>query len=369
MISFFFGAGASKCLGMPDMGELYDELKRRCETDTQKAIMKSYVSQGVESLYTDIIQACDMQNNKIITKMHYVSGDISTSYEKLREEMKQLQAILRDILLDKLEPNDNLESYQDMLHSIGIGPSPSDIVTTNYDLVLDTIFEHEIVDGFVKDDYKKGLYSWDDDWQRGPHDTRVVKLHGSINWQYSRDKNGRQRWFDKHPYTNIEKLPRPGRRPKDRDVMLLPVLHHKNYERRPFEALFRQFQKILGGTDLLVAIGYSFNDKPINDEIKKRLGTTLSLLSVTPEAWQETLDAFRENTDSSKTPVQILVCDGVPYAQSEPNSYSLYTYNSGFGVGTVDKIRLVIDAVQAHKEGTKQLQVKYMNKKERKRCR
>ena len=363
MTTFFFGAGASMCLGLPDMAGLKREMNDRCTSIIHKSILELYADQNLEELCRDVQQALDTKHNKIINNMLHTKSRISGT--ELYEKLTELQTILREILLDKLEPSDDLEQYTKMLNQIGIGVKQCDIITTNYDLIIDRCLKQNMVDGFVNDDNKENIKVWEDDWKLIENGTRVIKLHGSINWQNHKDKNYRiSKSGNQVRY--VEKLPVPGHRGTDRDVMLLPALNSKDYDKHPFNALYDQFVKIIDNTDLLVSIGYSFKDERINNEIKKRIEKGLTLLAIMPKAWQKTINVFQDGKYMDNNPTQILVCNGTPYAQSDHTNYNLFVYEVKFEQHTADNIGIIIETVRAHIDG-QQIEFKPLNKKERKR--
>ena len=362
MTTFFFGAGASMYLGLPDMEGLKREMNQRYTSMIHKSILELYTDQNLEKLCRDIRQALDTKDNAIINNMSHTKNRISST--ELYKTLKELQTILRGVLLDKLEPSDDLEQYTNMLNQIGIGVKQCDIITTNYDLILDRCLKQNVVDGFVNDDNKDNIKVWEDDWKSIENGTHVVKLHGSINWQNHKDKDYRiSKSGNQVRY--VEKLPVPGHRGTDRDVMLLPALNGKDYDEQPFDALYEQFIKTIDNTDLLVSIGYSFKDERINNEIKKRLESDLTLLAVMPNAWNKIIDTFQDGDTSNNNPTMVLVCGGKPYAQTNHTDCGIFTYGVKFEPSTAKNIGIMINAIRAHIDD-KTLKFKPLNKQQRK---
>ena len=195
MISFFFGAGASMCLELPDMEGLRKQLTERCgDNQTQMAILQEYESETVETLYGDIDQLLSLKDNKIMIACTHTLHNCDIDHEKMLVELKALRTKIRDMMLELLDVSpEKCDPYRKMLTELGIGNQFWDIITTNYDLVLDKCIADKMVDGFAKDEHVYMRFTWQNDWDKKNHYTRVVKLHGSINWQRGRE-TPRPRW-------------------------------------------------------------------------------------------------------------------------------------------------------------------------------
>ena len=155
------------------------------------------------------------------------------------------------------------------------------MVTTNYDNVLEVYCEEAglgIINGF-KASSLGNRRIWDTDtWGDdeyfvdyggdGPNDyyavlasMRLVKLHGSITWQKGDDDA-------------VLEIGSIGQRDPSKDVMILPTLGKKDYSHGIFPELWRQFEKVLARTGLLIVIGFSFRDPEINRMLRSHLERT-----------------------------------------------------------------------------------------------
>ena len=362
MISFFFGAGASMCLGLPDMKGLREKLTERCvDNQTQMAILHEYESETAETLYGDIDQLLSLKDNKIMVACTHKLHNCDIDHEKMLVELKALRTKIRNTMLDSLVvSSEQCDPYRKMLTELGIGNQVWDIITTNYDLVLDRCIADKMVDGFAKDEHVYMRFTWQNDWGKKNHSTRVVKLHGSINWQRGGEPPRTDGSFDQQHF-DIEKSYEPGHRKEDMDVMILPTPGKKDYSSQPFDKLCEQFIDIVEKSKLLVAIGYSFKDEGINDILRNQLEKQLHILSIGPNAYDETTAAFGKS-------VQVCISNDVPYVLQNTERH-VYAYENGFHIGLGKHLRSIIAKICNDIDGTQTIEYKSMNRKERKQCR
>jgi hypothetical protein len=144
----------------------------------------------------------------------------------------------------------------------GVGQSPINFFTTNYDTLLEDALALErvhFVDGFLggamafwspAEGYvEKGGYT----------KARVVKLHGSVDWHLLTD-GALVRCRDGCAYPD-----------KVDNLMIYPQsTKYVATQKDPFASLFTQFRQALTVTpsNVLGICGYSFGDEHINDEIE-----------------------------------------------------------------------------------------------------
>lgn len=150
-----------------------------------------------------------------------------------------------------------------------------DIATLNYDLCIETaltgIANHRIQNGF--DDA-----GWDSAHLNPPHDIRLLKLHGSLDWIDDQAYGICACKFPRHrDAEDIEGTSRP---------LLIFGTYQKLSAQEPFLTLVYTFSQLLLKAPVLVVIGYSFGDGYINDLIGQalRINTRLKVLVVAPHA-------------------------------------------------------------------------------------
>ncbi len=131
-----------------------------------------------------------------------------------------------------------------------------EVFTTNYDVLLETSFDHLRVphfDGFVGSQF--AYYSPEtvenDDLLPSPAWVRYWKLHGSVTWTMEQVRS-------EHRITRG--------RPSPTGELILPS--HRKYDesrKQPYRSLMDRLAKMLARKDsLLVACGFSFGDQHIN---------------------------------------------------------------------------------------------------------
>jgi hypothetical protein len=134
-----------------------------------------------------------------------------------------------------------------------------DIFTLNHDLVFEKLFEssEEMNDGFCEsqnEEYKV----WDQkSFERLNRRIELYKLHGSIGWYYCKD---------------IDKVINRKISPNDRfgggdlsEILIGTYDKMLEYTGGIFTDLFWHFKRVLDITDMVIACGYGFRDKGINN--------------------------------------------------------------------------------------------------------
>ena len=216
--TLFLGAGASAFAGMPTTKKLVSAVmdrvihREKWESEVTRHLVQNIVEQhrdkDVEELYKTIHDMIAAE------KMHKVVAEYKTKDDgagKRREvkttplnnsgsatikdeaedidetirELESLETAVRNTLLTNLtvkqEKNGDIVSiYKGLFRHVS-----RDIVTTNYDNVLETyceMTELDLVNGF-KSSYLGDRRVWDDVWEGGETALQLTKLHGSITWQ------------------------------------------------------------------------------------------------------------------------------------------------------------------------------------------
>lgn len=222
-------------------------------------------------------------------------------------------------------------TYNELFKSVS-----RNIVTTNYDNVLETYCEQaglDLVNGF-EISRLGDRRTWGDAWEGGKNALYLTKLHGSITWQ-------------KDDYDPVLEIGRPGLRNANRDVMIAPTLGEKDYGDGIFPTLMDRFKTVLAETELLIVVGFSFRDPEINHMILNRLKrsnenlTPMKLLYVDPEP--DGLKALigpnakiRRTKVLGKYVLWELSRDEMPY---------VYAYQDEFNRDTAELMRVLLDTV------------------------
>ena len=337
--ALFLGAGASHFVSHPTTKELLNEVQKRVQNLDMQENKRRFVQQllkepeldDIEKVYDCIIHTIEIGNyysSIIANQMRYILN-IDIDYKTIVETLKELRFIIRDTLLDsfKIELKDmgEIKKMYDGIWSImqGSGSSVFQIITTNYDQVIERYCDEdwELVNGF-RFTTNLQLNDWRNKWGSDtdkPH-LYLVKLHGSIAWQRESGK--------------IVQTDVTGRRTSDDDIMILPTLGPKYYEKSPFRELRDRFKEILSDIDVLVVIGFSYRDPEINGIIKNRLKGGMVVVSVSPEP-----DQIKAISDISSESVKI---KGLPFSKFGAN---VFAYKKEFGPKTLDDIRNALNVI------------------------
>ena len=280
--TFFFGAGASACVGMPTTVKMKQFLRKDVRF---RALEKHIIFKDIEDVYTRIEELSNP-----LTQLYEVEHDDRWSEEMNHdEELKLDSAIgtLRDPVIEwqdkfkkkiqnylneRLDPDASIvQLYKALLEKLHKADADLKIITTNYDLLLDKALGSDLNDGFVSE-YESPIKVWGNRWENHPSKPTLVQLHGAINWLNDVPNNRKNRGIKK--YSSIPSKP-----------MMLPLtLKDKNYSLYPYNELFAKFKKIIADVDLCIVIGYTFRDRKILDVIREHLQNNLHILLLDPKA-------------------------------------------------------------------------------------
>lgn len=295
-LSFLLGCGCSSFVkeigkvktdvGVPTM----IPLAKKFYTDILSADNKKWLK---ATLKLDI-DADGFKNNleQFLGTLHSIYFFYETTrQEKEAEGIKVAEIITqaRNFLLEKClnetnrtskEDNDLVELYKSfyrkLLYRNSNLPKPN-IFTTNYDLyneiALDKLGIH-YVNGFsggIKKYFNPTIFNYalaekmdlsQSKWSVIDNFVYLYKIHGSLNWvQADEDsKLFRVREIQETSYANLQ---------KQEVIMIHPTPLKQNASMgSPYSDLFREFQKkLMQNNNVLITLGYSFNDEHINNLI------------------------------------------------------------------------------------------------------
>ena len=223
-----------------------------------------------------ILDSYNEYSQVVLDKMTYHNrGDMSLP--SMIKAFGTLKRVIRETILENFTVGDDQKTdienlYGSLFDVVGGASGRVDIITTNYDNIVETYCNHtdmRLVDGFISS--RNGDHRvWKDSWNIKDNCVRLVKLHGSVAWQRDGD--------------NIIGMKQPGSRRNDDDILIAPTLDAKDYGNEPFPRLFKQCDTILSHTDALIVIGYSFRDEMINKKFIDIMGRGVPMLVVSPSA-------------------------------------------------------------------------------------
>ena len=295
-LSFLLGCGCSSFVkeigaektdvGVPTM----IQLAKKFYTDILSAENKKWLK---DTLKLDI-DADGFKNNleKFLGTLHSIYYFYETTGQVEEADAKKIAEIIkqtRNFLLEKCLNEINRDSkadedlvdlyksfYRKLLYRNSNLPKPN-IFTTNYDLyseiALDKLGIH-YVNGFsggIKKYFNPTIFNYalaekmdlsQSKWSVIDNFVYLYKIHGSLNWvQADEDsKLFRVREIQETSYANLQ---------TQEVIMILPTPLKQNASMgSPYSDLFREFQKkLMQNNNVLITLGYSFNDEHINNLI------------------------------------------------------------------------------------------------------
>lgn len=271
-IGFFFGAGTSCALGIPNVEQLTSQIEGKLVGDFAKNF--GLIKKDLETSITDRKPNIeDILNN--IRRIRELTGESAKQYEGVsgiaaKELDQEICTKIYEIILNKeISANlDNTKKFFAWLNNLNRDFS-KEVFTTNYDLIIEKSLEASYIpffDGFVGsyepffwEESIDKIVSKDDLTQNW---IRLWKIHGSLSWFWKKD--------DK---TNSQKIVRIGKveniKDKKNELVIYPSKEKYDSSRKqPFVAYFDRLKNyLLSGELLFVFSGYSFSDQHINDVI------------------------------------------------------------------------------------------------------
>jgi hypothetical protein len=240
---------------MREMLTLYRDIKKKLEKVYQYVDMESVFS-VVDMISKDTLYSqLDFGSMYILsTKGNITNGKIFTELQgdHALELLRMYREHVRKECTLKHDYDDDINTiYKEFFGKIRDESKEERlyIYTTNYDRVLETYWEDkEINDLFVP---RGGLQQFDRDRLIDGNYTKLVKLHGSIDW-FKLDDGRIVRSHDKRMKIAGKVV--------EGEIMLYPI-QQKDLYAYPWLDIFRQFKEDLKNAKNWIVLGYSFNDE------------------------------------------------------------------------------------------------------------
>lgn len=271
-IGFFFGAGTSCALKIPNVEQLTTGIEAKLTGNF--ATNFGRVKTDLESIITDRkVNIEDILNH--IRRIRELTGESVKEYEgvsgtnaKLLD--KEICTIIYDIVAEKeaVADIDNTKKFFAWLSLLNRDFS-KEVFTTNYDLIIEKSLEASQIpyfDGFVGS-YEPFFWQESIDQFVTKNDLtqnwiRLWKIHGSLSWFWKED-----------PKTKSQKVIRIGKidniKDEENELVIYPSKEkYDSSKKQPFIAYFDRLKNyLLNGELLFIFTGYSFSDQHINEII------------------------------------------------------------------------------------------------------
>lgn len=272
-VGFFFGAGTSCALKIPNVEQLTTGIEAKLtgdflanfkivKTDLETAITERNVN--IEDILNHIRRIREITGEKDNKKYEGVTGESAKLLDK------KICTIIYDIIAEKeakadIEKTKNFFAWLSLLNR----DFSKEVFTTNYDLIIEKSLEASQIpyfDGFVGS-YEPFFWQESIDQFVNKNDLtqnwiRLWKIHGSLSWFWKLD-----------PKTKAQKIIRIGKieniKKEENELVIYPSKEkYDSSKKQPFIAYFDRLKNyLLSGELLFVFTGYSFSDQHINEII------------------------------------------------------------------------------------------------------
>ena len=240
-----WGSGATIPYGLPSMGDLKSALKPELNLD-QKVNLETELEK--------------INNQKKIGKIKKIIRD-----EVLKKDLKCLEKSIKD--------NNYFKAILNMIEKFyNAHPRKIDIVTTNYDCVLEyalSQFNYNFTDGFTG----RPLSKFKPEIFEKQNIINLFKVHGSLNWFADENDN----IFYLHAGNNSEQL---------KHVMILPAKSNKYQEvfKEPYRDLIAKSDEVIKQANSFFVVGFGFNDEHLTPKIESKIKEDTPIVIITKTA-------------------------------------------------------------------------------------
>ena len=268
-VAFLIGAGCSKCVGLPLMEELNEQVEKELSKPNKALLLKIKENFEDGSTIEDYMSEIDSQIN--ILKMRRedkrkinVNGE-EFSIDQLEKSLKEIKQRIANIIKDK---KIDLKEHRRFIRSLfSLRRNREKAIIDFFVLNYDTLIEDALALEKIKscDGFNGGATAY---WDIETFDdkslrSRVFKIHGSIDWSVLDDDLTT-------PFRLREKLKSTEEK---NNLLIYPMTSkYKEVQKSPYSQMIQKFRNLKESKDMvLVSIGYSFRDHHINEEIKNIL--------------------------------------------------------------------------------------------------
>ncbi|MFN8714966.1 MAG: SIR2 family protein [Bacteroidota bacterium] len=276
-VGFFFGAGTSCALNIPNVEQLTNSIDAELTGDfkTHFDLIKNDVVTSVAPKTANIEDILNhIRRIRELTAEAAGKSYVGVSGEAAKNLDKEICTKIYDLIVEK-EKIADLDTTKKFFAWLSIlnREFSKEVFTTNYDLIIEKSLESSQIpyfDGFV------GAYEpffWQESIDKivGKDDMtqnwiRLWKIHGSLSWFWKEDLK-----------TKSSKIVRIGKVEKIEDeedeLVIYPSKEkYDSSKKQPFVAYFDRLKNyLLNGEQLFIFTGYSFSDQHINEIIFKCL--------------------------------------------------------------------------------------------------
>lgn len=271
-IGFFFGAGTSTALGIPNIEQLTKSVENSL-TDSSQKHFKSLKEDLETSQPARTINIEDILNHlrriRELTRENRDKNYLDINGEDAKKLDIKICKLIHQIISEK-EKTASLNKTKQLMAWLNIQNRDfsKEIFTSNYDLIFEKSLEESRIpyfDGFVGSFepffLAENVEKFVDNNDITKSWIRLWKIHGSLSWFWKENKeNDSFRVVRLGKIENIE---------DDNEVVIYPSKEkYTSSRKQPFISYFDRLKMFLNSGELLFIIsGYSFSDQHINELI------------------------------------------------------------------------------------------------------
>lgn len=266
-----WGSGASVPFGIPGMWHLNETLKKKVP-DFDDSSNNLEIELGKDKYKTLMPTIKSVIWSEIANADEKVLSEIVSSYSAKYSGL--------EVLVNKF---------------IDTHPKVLNIITTNYDRVIESVLGYagiDFTDGFEG----KNLSLFDESSFRAENIVNLIKVHGSLSWFQA---NGQIRFLNDNKWSFEPQIICPGKNK-----------YQEAYE-SPYRELIQKSDQYIKNASSFLAIGFGFNDEHLTPRIRAKVKTGSPIVvitkSITSSCKHELKDAERytliEKEDDDKTKV------------------------------------------------------------------
>jgi len=268
-LSFLFGAGTSKAMGISDIATLTKKVEAALDKTAKNIFSKikgdlEKDSQHIEAILNQVRLIRQITKDDSKKKYNDITGDVCQKLDK------DICNKIYEIISSEEEAAD-LKTAKKFIGWLNWMSRDfiKEIFTTNYDLILEKSFENLLIpfyDGFVgahepffshetldsKSKYDRPPTSW----------IRLWKLHGSLGWFWKLNVDKKTHRVIRLSSGAKEKYP-------DCELVIYPSRDkYESSRKQPFTSYFDRLKEtLLAGEGIFIISGYSFSDDHVNEVI------------------------------------------------------------------------------------------------------
>lgn len=238
-----WGSGATIPFGLPSMWTLNEVLKEQVDG----------FDQDCDNLEVEL------GKDKYLSAMPKIKKLIWNTVNEKDE------VILKNLLEGKIEKYNGLKNLIDRFMSAH--PKVVNIVTTNYDRVLENVFAYHSLaysDGFLG----KNLSLFDDSTFKDGDNINIIKVHGSLNWF---EQNGEIRFFKSHEGLEVPQIICPSKN------------KFQEAYKSPYRELIQKSDELIKKAQSFLAVGFGFNDEHLTPKIEQNVRKGIPIVVITKE--------------------------------------------------------------------------------------